>query len=67
MVNRVVSTKLTEEEHSKLLDEGNMRGCTPSTFIKELILKQFMTEEEDKAQEEKQPLELERLLKALTK
>ena len=37
MVNRVVATKLTEEEHSKLLDLCNTQGCTPSAFLKEII------------------------------
>jgi hypothetical protein len=38
MVNRVVSTKLTEEEHSKLLEECAKRGCTPSLLMKEAIM-----------------------------
>lgn len=41
MVNRVVSTKLTKEEHEKLIDECNKRGCSQAELlrasIKELI------------------------------
>ena len=37
MVNRVVATKLTEEEHTKLIDLCNGKGCTPSAFLKEII------------------------------
>ena len=39
MVFRVVSTKLTEEEHGVLLDVCNIIGCTPSNLIREAILK----------------------------
>ncbi|TLX65732.1 MAG: hypothetical protein E6L02_07485 [Thaumarchaeota archaeon] len=38
MVYRVVSTKLTEEEHNRLLDICNRDGCTPSSYIKEAVL-----------------------------
>ena len=36
---RVVSTKLTEEEHSRLLDVCNIVGCPPSALIRDAILK----------------------------
>jgi len=36
---RVVSTKLTEEEHSRLLDVCNIIGCPTSTLIRDAILK----------------------------
>ena len=36
---RVVSTKLTEEEHSKLLDVCNIIGCTSSVLIRDAVLK----------------------------
>lgn len=36
---RVVSTKLTEEEHGKLLDVCNVRGCPPSALIRDAIMK----------------------------
>jgi hypothetical protein len=38
MVNRVVSTKLTEEEHSTLLDACNNEGLTPSSFIRAVLM-----------------------------
>ena len=38
MVYQVVSTKLTEEEHTKLLDACNVKSCTPLTFLKEIIM-----------------------------
>ena len=39
MVNRVVATKLTEEEHTQLLDLCNTQGRTPSALIKDAIMK----------------------------
>jgi len=44
MVYRVVSTKLSEEQHSKLIDFCNGKGCTPSAFIKESINEMMNTE-----------------------
>ena len=41
MVNRVVATKLSEEEHSKLLDLCNTQGCTPSALLKEAIMERI--------------------------
>jgi hypothetical protein len=38
MVNRVVSTKLTEEEHATLLDACNNEGLTPSSFIRAVLM-----------------------------
>ena len=61
MVYRVVSTKLTEEEHSKLLEICNKKGYSCSEFIKNSIHK--MMEEEKKALEN---LELVKDLKKLT-
>jgi hypothetical protein len=61
MVYRVVATKLTEEEHTKLLDACNKEGCTPSNLIKDAIMKRLNPEE--KPQEKK--LTLEDLLKGL--
>ncbi len=46
MVNRVVATKLTEDEHTKLLDVCNTEGCTPSSLIHEAILKRIESESE---------------------
>jgi len=45
MVNRVVATKLSEEEHNKLLDVCNREGCTPSFLIKDAIMKRIDIEE----------------------
>ena len=36
---RVVSTKITEEEHGRLLDVCNVRGCPPSALIRDAIIK----------------------------
>jgi hypothetical protein len=38
MVDRVVSTKLTEEEHNPLVDERNRSGFSPSHFMKMAIM-----------------------------
>jgi hypothetical protein len=42
---RIVSTKLTEEEHGRLLDVCNMIGCRPSVMIKEAILRMVNSEQ----------------------
>ena len=47
MVNRAVATKLTDEEHTRLLDACNKEGCTPSAFIKKAILESFDSEKKD--------------------
>jgi len=44
MVNRVVATKLTEEEHTQLLDVCNREGCTPSSLIHDAVLKRIEPE-----------------------
>lgn len=44
MVYRVVSTKLSEEEHAQLIDFCNGKGCTPSAFLKESINEMMNTE-----------------------
>lgn len=46
MVNRVVATKLTDEEHTKLLDVCNKEGCTPSAFIKNALLEKITPKQE---------------------
>ncbi|MFZ1075836.1 MAG: hypothetical protein WAN47_00215 [Nitrosotalea sp.] len=48
MVYKVVSTKLNEDEHSKLLDACNKHGCTPSAFVKESIMNRINSEEPEK-------------------
>lgn len=60
MVYRVVATKLTEEEHAKLLDTCNKHGCTPSSLIKEGILKMINEEKPEET-------ELSKLAKMLKK
>jgi coenzyme F420-reducing hydrogenase gamma subunit len=42
---RVVSTKLTEEEHGKLIDVCNLRGCPPSALIRDAIMKIINSEQ----------------------
>ena len=46
MVYRVVSTKLTEDEHNRLLDMCNRNGCTPSSYIKQAVLGYVEAEED---------------------
>ncbi len=62
MVYRVVSTKLTEEEHTKFLDACNREGCTPSALIKDSIMKRINTEEKPV---EREPTALEKLAREL--
>lgn len=45
MVYKVVSTKLTEEEHTKLLDMCNKEGCTPSAMIKDSLMKRITVQD----------------------
>jgi hypothetical protein len=52
---RVVSTKLTEEEHSRLLDVCNIIGCPSSTLIRDAILK-IINVEQKTAEEEFNPM-----------
>ena len=51
MVNRVVMTKLTEEEHSKLLDVCNREGCTSSHLIRDAIMKRIDSQEKSTEKE----------------
>ena len=44
MVQRVVSTKLTEDEHNRLVDICNKEGCTPSALIRKVIKEKIETE-----------------------
>ena len=48
MVNRVVSTKLTEEEHSKILEICNDNGITVSRLLKRALLDRIKKEEKEK-------------------
>jgi len=54
MVYRVVSTKLTEEEHSRLLDICNIMGCTPSYLMKDMIMQRIELEQKTIQKEPKQ-------------
>ncbi len=62
MVNRVVATKLTEEEHTKLLDACNTEGCTPSSLLRDAILKRIESEPEKKDIGKMSMAELEKAL-----
>lgn len=65
---RVVSTKLTEEEHSKLLDECNSKGCTASNLIKEAILEKIgLKEKQEEKKKELTTSELHKLLIGIRK
>jgi len=52
MVNRVVSTKLTEDEHEKLLDECNKRGCSQTELLREAIQEIIQPEKKNLTTEE---------------
>ena len=41
MYDKVVSTKLTEEEHNNLLELCNKIGCTPSNIIRKTLLEKI--------------------------
>ena len=51
MVYKVVSTKLTEDEHTKFLDFCNKKGISPFAFIKESIFNQIEKEEKNESEE----------------
>jgi len=63
MVNRVVATKLNEEEHTKLLDVCSTEGCTPSSLIRDAILKRIEPEPKKKGVGEMSLSELEQALR----
>lgn len=52
---RVVSTKLTEEEHGRLLDVCNIIGCPSSVLIRDAILK-IINVEQKTAEKEFYPI-----------
>jgi intein/homing endonuclease len=56
-----VSAKLTEEEHTKLLEICNKKGCTPSAVIKDAI--RSLIEVEKQSEEPLSPLQ--KLLKRM--
>ncbi len=51
MVNKVVATKLTEEEHSKLIDFCTHKGVTPSALLREAIIEKINLIEKPKETE----------------
>ena len=53
---RVVSTKLTEEEHSMLLDVCNIMGCTASNLIRDTVMRRINLEQKS-IQKESNPLQ----------
>jgi len=52
MALRVISTKLTEEQYSKITQVCNNAGCTLSAFLKECVM--YLVDKEEVA---KKPLE----------
>jgi len=44
MGQRVISTKLTEDEHKRLMDICNKEGCTPSALIRKVIKEKIETQ-----------------------
>ena len=64
MVDRVVSTKISEETHSKLLDVCNSKGCSSSSFINDAIMEKLKPQEQTKPMttQEKTNADLARLL-----
>jgi len=65
MVDRVVSTKLSEEIHSKLLDVCNRRGCTPFALLKESIMEKIKQEEQPKETSKSQEMTDDEIRKVL--
>jgi len=63
MVNRVVATKLNEEEHTKLVDACSTEGCTPSSFIRDAILKRIEPDPKKKHVKDMSMAELEQALR----
>ena len=48
MVNKVVATKLTEEEHSKLIDFCTSKGVTPSAVLRKAVIERINPVEKPK-------------------
>ena len=45
MVNRVIGTKLSEEQHTKFMDLCNTKGCTSSELLREFINEKIESQE----------------------
>lgn len=51
MVNKVLSTKITDEEHQKILEKCNKSGCTISEFLRKSIMEKIESETKLEVQE----------------
>ena len=67
MVYKVVSTKLTEDEHTKFLDFCNKKGISPFAFIKESIFNQIEKQEQEETKSKENEIDLGKLLKHIEK
>ena len=54
MVNRVVSTKISEEEHGRIVEMCNDIGITVSTMVKQAIRERVKKEEKERKRLESQ-------------
>ena len=54
MVNRVVSTKISEEEHCRIVEMCNDIGITVSTMVKQAIRERVKKEEKERKRLESQ-------------
>lgn len=55
MYDKVVSTKLTDEEHSNLLEVCNQKGCTPSKLIRNALLEKIESEKKNSKPNNEKP------------
>ena len=65
MVNRVIGTKLPEEQHTKFMDLCNTKGCTSSELLREFINEKIESQESTekiKPSESKSDVDLKRIL-----
>ena len=69
MYDKVVSTKLTEQEHNNLLELCNKIGCTPSNIIRKTLLEkiesEIQNEKVEPKNEETKELTMDELRKVL--
>ena len=61
-MQKVVSTKLTEDEHTKLLDICSTLGCTQSSFIKQAIMEKIDQKKEIEFNNELSEEDLQKIL-----
>ena len=61
-MQKVVSTKLTEDEHTKLLEMCNSQGCTPSSLIKQTIMEKIDQKESESKSDELSAEDLRKIL-----